>query len=39
MLDDYFDTSMYPARLHIQASQPLYAALTAQDITLEMHPS
>jgi len=38
MLDDYFDTSMYPARLHIQASQPLYAALTAQNITLRNAP-
>lgn len=37
MLDDYLDTSLYPARLHIRAGQPLYAALTSQDILPEEH--
>lgn len=37
MLEDYMDTSIYPAQLHIKSPQPLYAALTAQDILPEEH--
>lgn len=37
MLEDYLDTTLYPARLRIEYPQPLYTALTSQEILPEEH--